>query len=325
MKTDFLQRFGTLTSLTVAAGLFAPVAPAAVTHSWTPPVVQAVKLHPSASVAGGSAVSVECDYVGGATMTIVHDGQGADAYWHQTTGQVPIEIRVGGTQILSKMIPAPSPGAAYSQTATWNAPATTIAKLYPVECVVDPAHKISYSSKTVSLAVQGKPAAQALIGSRPPLATGAAPGGAKPPAVGMAVRKKAPPDLVVKNVGYKVFPCSVQGKYSKLEVYATIANQGKGSVSGVGGWGIPVIAYANTALLVPPSTVKPIAYGPATLKAGASFSVTLDLVIGPATNNKEYGVVVQVDPNGIVAESNENNNMVVGVNIPALKSYCTAN
>jgi CARDB len=310
-------------AVTVAA-LFAPGAFATVTHSWTPPVVQAVKLLPSASVAGGGAVTVECDYIGGATMTIVHNGQGADAYWHQTTGQVPIEIRVGGASILSKMIPGASPGAPYSQKATWNAPATVIGQQLPVECVIDPAHKIHFSSKTASLTVLGKPVPRARIGNQPPLVRRATPGGPTPPAAGLAKRKLPPPDLVVTTVKYLVSPCSVEGKYSKLTIYATIKNEGKGPVAGVGGWGIPVIAYANTALIIPPNTLKPIAYGPTTLKAGASFEATLDLVIGPATNNKDYDIVVQVDPNSIIAESNENNNFKVGVNIPAQKNYCTA-
>jgi subtilase family serine protease len=133
------------------------------------------------------------------------------------------------------------------------------------------------------------------------------------------------PDLTFSFAGYTLNSCAIQGKYTRMKISATVRNEGKGQAS-VDDWGIAVTTYASVPLDVPSTYtgVKPVAHGPKTLNPGASFSVTLDLIIGPATNNQSYPVYVQVDPSNKVTEANETNNNHLVVNVPPNKQYCTA-
>lgn len=129
-----------------------------------------------------------------------------------------------------------------------------------------------------------------------------------------------PPDLTV-SAGYLVFPCSIEGKYSRLEITAWVRNEGKGPAKA--DHGIAVTAYPSVTLKVDKKYgLIPVVHGNKFLNPGESFSIKLDLIIGPSYNDKDYMAVIQVDPQNAVKETSEHNNIST-INIPALTEYCT--
>jgi len=129
-----------------------------------------------------------------------------------------------------------------------------------------------------------------------------------------------PPDLTVSS-GYLVYPCSIEGKYSRLEITAWVRNEGKGPAKA--DHGIAVRAYPSVTLKVDKKYgLIPVAHGNKFLNPGESFSIKLDLIIGPSYNDIDYMVVIQVDPENAVKETSEHNNITT-INIPALPEYCT--
>jgi len=203
------------------------------------------------------------------------------------------------------------------------------------ECVIDLQNSVRMSPQKSDATVTGRTANRAIAlrsgvenqraYSNPglPQAQGRSPSQGQPAAT--AARPLLPPDLVVSFASYTLQACTVEGKYTRMKISATVKNQGKGPALSSGLWGIGVTAYPNVALTVPKKySLIPKTYGPKKLNPGESISVQLDLVIGPSSTNSSYGIVVQVDFDNTVRESNENNNMKVSIKVPALKSYCTA-
>jgi hypothetical protein len=291
-------------------------------HCVTMPDVKSITIQP-AVLEPGKPVTITCAYVGGAHQVIDHPDSAQDKAWHSYGMQFPLEIRAEGVKVFGKYIAAPSPGAVYQVQTPWTPAELPEGKPMNFECVIDPSKQLHYSSKQASVNVPTKPKPRVNIKDQPAPTAKPIPGGPKLPASNMPPATL--PDLAISAVTYQIFPCSIEGKYSRLEIHATVKNQGKGPASAPGGWGIAVTAYPNVFLTVPAQySVKPMVYGPMTLKEGESFDVKLDLTVGPAKNNQGYGAVVQVDPANSVAESDENNNSIIGVNVPALKDYCTA-
>jgi len=194
----------------------------AVTHDFNPPGAKAITPAPNTTASVGKPVAIQCTLGFIGSMKINHNNQGADAYLHANSWQLPFEIRVDGKSIVNKKLPGlGNPPATWTESASWTPGPAHIGKTVWFECIVDPQGKVKSSSMKTYVKVGGSGKPTMTLGTGTP----------------QTYRQIKPimptPALMVTGTSYSIDPACSQ-PYKILTVTLKLRNSGGPLAAGKG-------------------------------------------------------------------------------------------